>query len=150
MRRIFFLIGLILAFSAYSREEGSTYDFSNGSLEKTINYDRKKNISPSGYEYSTKSQNNGVSIAVAKSQCADLGFTTGTEKFGDCVLKLIDMSNSNAGNVSNQSATTQAELEAKHRELLELQIQRQKNLERDRKYDNAIDALKSIQNNLPR
>ena len=60
------------------------------------------------------------------------------------------MNNSNAGNVSSQSATTQAELEAKQRELLELQIQRQKNLERDRKYDNAIDALKSIQNNLPR
>ena len=26
----------------------------------------------------------------AKSKCSDLGFTAGTEKHGDCVLKLMD------------------------------------------------------------
>ena len=28
-------------------------------------------------------------IEVAKGQCADLGFTPGTEKYADCVMKLL-------------------------------------------------------------
>ena len=31
-----------------------------------------------------------AAIEEAKKQCAELGFTKGTEKFGDCVMKLID------------------------------------------------------------
>ena len=28
-------------------------------------------------------------IEIAKGQCADLGFTPGTEKYADCVMKLL-------------------------------------------------------------
>ena len=35
--------------------------------------------------------NNKDKIAKAKKTCLDLGFTAGTEKFGDCTLKVLKM-----------------------------------------------------------
>jgi len=29
-------------------------------------------------------------LGKAKAQCAEIGFTRGTEKFGDCVMKLLN------------------------------------------------------------
>jgi hypothetical protein len=34
--------------------------------------------------------NKSLALEQAKEKCTDIGFTKGTEKFGDCVLKLID------------------------------------------------------------
>lgn len=36
---------------------------------------------------------NAPDLEAAKNTCADLGFTAGSEKFGECVLKLMPMSN---------------------------------------------------------
>ena len=36
---------------------------------------------------------------IHSSTCADLGFKRGTEKFGDCVLKLIELDIKRSGNV---------------------------------------------------
>ena len=109
-----------------------------------------------------------IDIKTAKTQCEELGFKPKTEKFGECVLKLVEMRKPEGEQVSNPTLDRQREalrdrqreleerrlirqreFEERQRELLELQIKRQKNLERDRKYDQAIDVLKSIQNNLP-
>jgi hypothetical protein len=39
---------------------------------------------------SSASASSSTKIDKAKSTCADIGFTAGTEKFGDCVLKVMD------------------------------------------------------------
>ena len=39
---------------------------------------------------SSTSASSSTKIDKAKSICADIGFTAGTEKFGECVLKLMD------------------------------------------------------------
>ena len=37
-------------------------------------------------------------LAKAKSECSTLGFTAGTEKHGDCVMKLMDTIQTTSGN----------------------------------------------------
>ena len=37
-------------------------------------------------------------IEIAKGQCADLGFTPGTEKYADCVMKLLPKEDSKKKN----------------------------------------------------
>ena len=37
-------------------------------------------------------------LAKAKSECSTLGFTAGTEKHGDCVMKLMDIIQTKSGN----------------------------------------------------
>ena len=56
--------------------------------DKSVVYDFKciKNSSVQN------SQNNNT-MQISKQTCLDLGFTAGTEKFGDCVLKIMDMNN---------------------------------------------------------
>jgi hypothetical protein len=47
-----------------------------------------KDTAPTGPVSTTKSDKSALSIDEAKNKCADLGFAKGTEKFGECVLKL--------------------------------------------------------------
>ena len=48
-----------------------------------------KEPKPKSDPVTTPAQTPKVSIDDAKSQCSDIGFKAGTEKFGDCVLELM-------------------------------------------------------------
>jgi hypothetical protein len=57
---------------------------------KSVTYDFKCNSS----ENQIVNTNNDNSLPTSKKICLELGFTSGTEKFGDCVLKIMSMNNS--------------------------------------------------------
>ena len=73
-----------------------------------------------------------------KKTCSDLGFTKGTEKYGNCVLRLVKLARKNA-----DMAVAQAESRRQQAEIAELrQIAEQ--AEKDRALDNAISIFGTI------
>ena len=76
-------------------------------------------------------------IAEAKDQCKDIGFSPESEKFADCVLKVMEMSQDDSSSVTTNS-------NQKQQELLDLQIEREKQFQREKKLDAMKNILKGL------
>jgi hypothetical protein len=76
-------------------------------------------------------------IAEAKDQCKDIGFSPESEKFADCVLKVMEMSLDDSSSVTTNS-------NQKQQELLDLQIEREKQFQREKKLDAMKNILKGL------
>ena len=57
---------------------------------REANIDNSNSEIKSSTPNKNQSRNGKLSLKKAKSECSDLGFKKGTEKYGDCVMKLID------------------------------------------------------------
>jgi len=51
----------------------------------------ENNISNNNLKDDQTEKNKRLNLKKYEDKCLELGFTKGTEKFGDCVMKLIDM-----------------------------------------------------------
>jgi hypothetical protein len=78
-----------------------------------------------------------------KSTCKDIGFKPGTEKFGDCVLKLkkkdVQVQTDNASQMQNQYLQQQLELQ---NQVLKEQIRSNKAAERRTNFNDNINLMK--------
>ena len=82
---------------------GSTFNgvYASNRL-KSVTYDFKCKSS----ENQIVNTNNDNSLTASKKICLELGFTSETEKFGDCVLKIMSMSNSENEPTKEVASTT--------------------------------------------
>jgi hypothetical protein len=80
---------------------GGTYEgvYQAGRIESVIYNFRCKKSS------STQIAKNDNRMSASKKTCLELGFTSGTEKFGDCVLKIMSMNNTKTDTEDNNSNT---------------------------------------------
>ena len=85
------LIGSIKNYGNYAQVDNIRYkcDINSNELRKRITQNTSSGIESSN-EVKAVPSSSSTKIDKAKSTCTDLGFTAGTEKHGECVLKLMD------------------------------------------------------------
>jgi hypothetical protein len=102
-----------------------------GRITKTFFVDGKES-SPSQNRTPSLVQNRTLSLVDYKKQCAEIGFTPNTDKFADCVLRMMEMNSSSKPQTVIQNNTGS---DPAVRALLEEQ-------KRQRELDGALELMK--------
>ena len=82
-------------------------------------------------------------VSQSKEQCIDIGFKPETQKYADCVLRVTELNEGGISGIADED-------NLKQRELLELQIQREKQLQKAQKIEALKDILRGLGGNTNR